>query len=41
MQAEIWRLLGNKGDRVPFNCIDGVNIAVGDAGGASWVKKYE
>ena len=30
MQAEIWRLLGNKGDRVPFNCIDGVNIAVGD-----------
>ena len=30
MQAEIWRLLGNKGDRIPFNCIDGVNIAVGD-----------
>ena len=30
VQAEIWRLLGNKGDRVPFNCIDGVNIALGD-----------
>ncbi len=30
VQAEIWRLLGNKGDRVPFNCIDGVAIAVGD-----------
>ncbi len=30
VQAEIWRLLGNNGDRVPFNCIDGVNIAIGD-----------
>ena len=29
VQAEIWRLLGNKGDRVPFNCIDGVNIPLG------------
>ena len=30
MQAEIWRLLGNKGDRVPFNVADGSAIAVGD-----------
>ena len=30
VQAEIWRLLGNKGDRVPFNCIDGVTINTGD-----------
>ena len=29
VQAEIWRLLGKKGDRVPFNCIDGVNIPLG------------
>jgi len=30
MQAEIWRLLGNKGDRVPFNVADASAIAVGD-----------
>jgi len=30
MQAEIWRLLGNKGDRVPFNVADGSAIAIGD-----------
>ena len=29
VQAEIWRLLGNKGDRVPFNCINAVNIPLG------------
>ncbi len=30
VQAEIWRLLGNKGDRVPFNVADGSAIAMGD-----------
>ena len=30
MQAEIWRLLGNKGDRVPFNVADASAIAIGD-----------
>lgn len=30
VQAEIWRLLGNKGDRVPFNVADGSTIAMGD-----------
>ena len=30
VQAEIWRLLGNKGDRVPFQVADGSAIAVGD-----------
>ena len=30
VQAEIWRLLGNKGDRVPFIVADGSTIAVGD-----------
>ncbi len=30
VQAEIWRLLGNKGDRVPFNVADGSAIAIGD-----------
>ncbi len=30
VQAEIWRLLGNKGDRVPFNVANGSAIAMGD-----------
>ena len=30
VQAEIWRLLGNKGDRVPFNVADASAIAIGD-----------
>lgn len=30
VQAEIWRLLGNKGDRVPFKVANGSTIAVGD-----------
>ena len=30
VQAEIWRLLGNKGDRVPFIVADGSAIALGD-----------
>ena len=30
VQAEIWRLLGNKGDRVPFIVADGSAIAIGD-----------
>ena len=30
VQAEIWRLLGNKGDRVPFNVANGSTIAMGD-----------
>ena len=30
VQAEIWRLLGNKGDRVPFVVADGSAIAKGD-----------
>ena len=30
VQAEIWRLLGNKGDRVPFVVADGSAIALGD-----------
>ena len=30
VQAEIWRLLGNKGDRVPFNVADGSTINIGD-----------
>ena len=30
VQAEIWRLLGNKGDRVPFQVADGTAIALGD-----------
>ena len=30
VQAEIWRLLGNNGDRVPFNVADGSAIAMGD-----------
>lgn len=29
-QAEIWRLLGNNGDRVPFKVADGSAIALGD-----------
>ena len=30
VQAEIWRLLGNKGDRVPFVVADGSTINTGD-----------
>ena len=30
VQAEIWRLLGNKGDKIPFNVADGSTIEVGD-----------
>ena len=30
VQAEIWRLLGNRGDRVPFNVANGTVIAMGD-----------
>ena len=30
VQAEIWRLLGNKGDRVPFIVADATAIAKGD-----------
>ena len=30
VQAEIWRLLGNNGDRVPFKVADGSAIAIGD-----------
>lgn len=30
VQAEIWRLLGNKGDRIPFIVADGSAIAIGD-----------
>ena len=30
VQAEIWRLLGNKGDRVPFIVADASAIAIGD-----------
>ena len=30
VQAEIWRLLGNKGDKVPFIVADGSTIEVGD-----------
>ncbi len=30
VQAEIWRLLGNKGDRVPFPVANGSAIAIGD-----------
>jgi len=30
VQAEIWRLLGNKGDRVPFKVANGSTIALGD-----------
>ena len=30
VQAEIWRLLGNKGDRVSFPVADGSAIALGD-----------
>ena len=30
VQAEIWRLLGNKGDRVPFIVADATAIAMGD-----------
>ena len=30
VQAEIWRLLGNNGDRVPFNVGDASTIAMGD-----------
>ena len=30
VQAEIWRLLGNEGDRVPFNVADGSTINTGD-----------
>ena len=30
VQAEIWRLLGNKGDKIPFIVADGSTIEVGD-----------
>ena len=30
VQAEIWRLLGNRGDRVPFNVANASAIAIGD-----------
>ena len=30
VQAEIWRLLGNNGDRVPFKVADGSAINIGD-----------
>jgi len=30
VQAEIWRLLGNNGDRIPFKVADGSAIALGD-----------
>ena len=30
VQAEIWRLLGNKGDRVPFKVADASAIELGD-----------
>ena len=30
VQAEIWRLLGNKGDRVPFKVANASAIAIGD-----------
>ncbi len=30
VQAEIWRLLGNNGDRVPFIVADGSAIEIGD-----------
>lgn len=30
VQAEIWRLLGNRGDRVPFIVADGSSISKGD-----------